>query len=218
VLLRELLRRAAARVGHVQLDQLSSELFETALLSDGELTTSHASVRGLETLADFRTAAVDADHFEITSSLQSLNCSMTVDAHARLTALGWFRSEQMQARFAAVSQMKAVRVTAIWSCPLTPAVLRTVLGVADEVSVEKAQRQLNARIVSVRVEIGNAVVSLQSTEPRPEDLGSASLLWRLVSSACATQLKKALEEKLATKLLEAVRDIERQLLRGGDPT
>mmetsp|Transcript_5326 Transcript_5326/g.13872 ORF Transcript_5326/g.13872 Transcript_5326/m.13872 type:complete len:144 (-) Transcript_5326:107-538(-) len=143
---------------------------------------------------------------------------MTVDAHARLTALGWFRSEQMQARFAAVSQMKAVRVTAIWSCPLTPAVLRTVLGVADEVSVEKAQRQLNARIVSVRVEIGNAVVSLQSTEPRPEDLGSASLLWRLVSSACATQLKKALEEKLATKLLEAVRDIERQLLRGGDPT
>jgi len=47
----------------VRLTQLSSELSETALLSGGELNTSRASVRGLKTLADFRTAAVDADHF-----------------------------------------------------------------------------------------------------------------------------------------------------------
>lgn len=208
---RSVLRRAVTKLRNVHVpDDLTPTSIETAFIS-GEMNSTKVVVRGLHTLTDFRVAALDAEHFTVTSTLDSLNSSMIVDLRARMLLGRLLHTTPVEARFAVLSQLKKVTITTRWHCPLTPETLRVLLQCEDgpEGSAEsrKAQRALRPRIVGAEVRIEDAVVALQQTQVQPDALGaSAPLLWRLASAACAARLREALEEQLARKVLKAVRE------------
>lgn len=213
--LRSLLRGAVRTLSLVELpDRITTDRFSSALVS-GEMNVSASQVvvRGLDTLSDFRVEAHDREHFTSTSTIDSLNSSMVVDLRARMLLGRLLRTEPVEARFAAVSQLLAVRIVIRWHAPLTPELLAQLLRV-DRVAPVPAsgqglRRALRLRAVSVDVHIGEAVVALQPDTPPPDALGaSAPLMWRLASSACAAQLREVLEVKLAQRVREAIRELE----------